>query len=224
MNDKRRLTTRAAAIAAIAMLPFLAACGDGDDGDDVGTGSDNGGGSSTGCNLLQNIVSLLLFGDVCNASGSSGGGASGGSGSSGSGGTRPARIDDFSEYEPNSSLDIANVIQLPVVSGDTASGIDITGSVQETQDPADFFIFTPARSGTYLVYLCATSCTDIVVDDQVYLMAYDQSQTTIAGTPVGTMATQQFAVELSAGLAYYVAIHGYDTGPQPYPYRLVIIN
>jgi len=49
-------------------------------------------------------------------------------------------------------------------------------------------------------------------------------ETTIVSTPVGTVAEQVFSAELTAGLAYYVEVHGYSTASMSYAYQLVIIN
>lgn len=237
MKQSRPTKTTIALIALLGIMPIFAACGGGD-GDvgtlaDVGSSSGDSGGSRN-CNLL---ILLLTVGIICadegasqppggNSSGSTGGGSgSGSSGSTGSGGTRQARIGHFTEFEPNSTLDNANVIQLPVVTDvNTSAGIDITGSVQDDTDPSDFFIFTPSRSDAYLVYLCADTCAEQVNDDAVYLMVYDQNQTTIASTTIGMVEEQRLVVELTAGLAYYVEVNGYNTASMRYDYKLVIID
>ncbi len=54
-------------------------------------------------------------------------------------------------------------------------------------------------------------------------MIYDQNQTTIASTPVGTIARQEFAVDLTAGFAYYVEVNGYAAADR-YDYQLAIAN
>ena len=54
-------------------------------------------------------------------------------------------------------------------------------------------------------------------------MIYDQNQTTIASTPVGTMARQEFTVELAAGLAYYIEVNGYAAADR-YDYVLAVIE
>lgn len=237
MMSSHRSRIRTALMVPMALLPLLGACGGGEEQtSSAAVNSETSGSTGETCSLLF----LFVFGDVCvdNSSASSGGAGStdplGGpgdiaTGSSGSGGvssgnTRRANVNGFPEFEPNSTIDNANHMPLPVVPEHMSGGVEIVGSVQQDDDPADFFIFTPHRSDTYLVYLCASTCIDIVYDDQVYLMVYDQGQTSVAGTPIGTYTKQQFSVELKAGLAYYVAIHGYDTGAQPYPYKLVVIN
>jgi hypothetical protein len=55
-------------------------------------------------------------------------------------------------------------------------------------------------------------------------MVYDQSQSTVAGTPVGSIETQHLGIDLVAGLAYYVEVNGYNTGSTGEDYRLVIID
>ena len=133
------------------------------------------------------------------------------------------RIKFHTEYEPNSTLDNANPVSFRNATPDEHIGIDITGSVNQADDPADFFIFTPTRSGHFLVYLCTDTCSEFLQSDEVYLMVYDQSQSTVASTPVGTVETQHLGIDLVAGLAYYVEVNGYNTGSTTEDYKLVII-
>ncbi len=130
----------------------------------------------------------------------------------------------YNEFEPNSSLDNANVVTLPSGPIDTSVGLEIDGSVQSADDSADYFIFTPNRSGVFSAYLCAVTCAEILQDDAVYIMIYDQNQTTIASTSIGSIVAQELAADLSSGLAYYVQVQGYNTGEGSYDYRLVIID
>ena len=73
------------------------------------------------------------------------------------------------------------------------------------------------------MYLCEETCSEHPVDDEVYLMVYDQSQTTIASTPIGGESEKFLGVELSAGLAYYVEINAYNIAGD-YDYKLVVID
>ncbi len=138
-------------------------------------------------------------------------------------GSNVVRMSFHVEYEPNSTLDNANPVSFRNATLDEHIGIDITGSVNQADDPADFFIFTPTRSGHFLVYLCTDTCSEFLQSDEVYLMVYDQSQSTVASTPVGTVETQHLGIDLVAGLAYYVEVNGYNTGSTPEDYKLVII-
>jgi hypothetical protein len=71
--------------------------------------------------------------------------------------------------------------------------------------------------------LCTDTCSESLQSDEVYLMVYDQSQSTMASTPVGAVDEQHLGVDLVAGLAYYVEVNGYNTGSTPEDYKLVII-
>ena len=128
------------------------------------------------------------------------------------------------EFEPNSTLDNANPVAFRNATADKHIGIEITGSVSQTDDSSDFFILSPPRSGHFLVYLCDESCGEALHSEQVFLMVYDQSQSTIASTPLGSVVKQQLGVDLLAGLAYYVEVNGYNTGPSPVDYKLVLID
>ncbi len=135
----------------------------------------------------------------------------------------PANLDQASEYEPNNLLDNANIVTIPDGSADKSASLHLRGTVQGTHDVADFFVFTPTRSGAHLIYLCADTCDESLEEDSTYIMIYDQNQTTIASTPVGTIARQEFAVDLTAGFAYYVEVNGYATADR-YDYQLAITN
>lgn len=139
-------------------------------------------------------------------------------------GSNVVRMSFHVEYEPNSTLDNANPVSFKSASADEHIGIDISGNVSQADDAADFFIFTPPRTGQFLIYLCAGDCTETLQSDEVYLMVYDQSQTTLASTPVGAVETQRLGVDLVAGLAYYVEVNGYNTGSATEDYKLVIID
>jgi len=128
------------------------------------------------------------------------------------------------EYEPNNVLDNANIVTLPGGSNNVAQGVEFSGSVQSGNDNADHFVFTPNRSGAYRVFLCAETCNDSLQDDATYIMIYDQNQTTIASTPVGTVAQQEIIADLTAGMAYYVEVNGYNSGNAIYDYRLALSN
>ena len=128
------------------------------------------------------------------------------------------------EFEPNSTLNNANPVAFRNATAEKHIGIEIIGSISQTDDTSDFFIFTPPRSGHFLVYLCDESCRETLHSEQVYLMVYDQSQSTIASTPVGSVVKQQLGVDLLMGLAYYVEVNGYNIGPSPVNYKLVLID
>ena len=116
------------------------------------------------------------------------------------------------EYEPNNLPDNANVLSLPAGT--------ISGSVQKGDDASDFYVFTPPHSGSYRISVCEGICASAAQDDAVYVMVYDQSQTTIASTPVGTVSAQEVTAELTVGMAYYIEVNGYNADAFAYDYRL----
>ena len=128
------------------------------------------------------------------------------------------------EFEPNNVLDNANIVTFPGSLAELSTGVEFKGSVQSTGDTADFLIFTPNRSGPHRIYLCADTCAESLEDDAAYIMIYDQNQTTITGTPVGTITRQEIVADLTAGFAYYVEVNGYNAGGASYDYRLMVID
>ena len=127
------------------------------------------------------------------------------------------------EYEPNDVPDNANVVTIPG-SPAKAGPLAINGEIKKGTDSADVFVFTPPQSGTYRVQICAASCEQAATTDLVYIMIYDQSQTTLASTPIGIAGPQSLSAELNAGFAYYIEINGYNTGDDLFGYSLVVEN
>jgi hypothetical protein len=231
----------------IGALPLLSACNGGGDDEPAPSASaapTSSGTSSQGknCNVFFLLVSL---GTLCvdtagiGTSGTSPGGSSGtgngvtssgsGNGTSNSNGnvgdTLRARINRVAEYETNNTLDNANAVLFPAAAGDDVLGIEVSGSLSAPYDSSDFFVFTPPRSGDYLVYLCAaTDCSESLVTDDVYIMLFDQSQTTIAHTDMIDRSERRFSVNMTAGLAYYAEVHALDNDGGIIDYRLVVIE
>lgn len=146
---------------------------------------------------------------------------SGKPGLSGATGYSPATGQDvgyqIGEYEPNSSLDNANPVSLAI------DGIAIAGTITGASDVTDHFVFTPPQSGSYSVYLCDGSCDQVLESAALNIMVFDQTQTTIIGTPLGSQSEQAVTVNMVAGIAYYVAVSGYNSGPTTSSYQLAIV-
>jgi len=139
-----------------------------------------------------------------------------GSGALATGSSTSSSLAAVSEYEPNNILNNANIVNLP-------AGMQLEGSVRSSDDASDFFVFTPSRTGMHTILLCGDSCDAAIEDDAAYVMIYDQNQTTIASTPVATIASQQITAELTAGFAYYIEVNGYNAVAFDYDYRLAVI-
>ena len=217
----------------IAFGMFGCNSGEGDDSADQGSSSAP---TRTSC-TPRSYEEQVQYGWGCKetlpasaSTGSSGGSSAPGAPSGGSGGgsqtgvSRSANIAYYSEYEPNSVLENANPVAFPAVSGDTVPGINITGSVQDTSDASDYFILTPNQSGSYLIYLCADTCTEQPTDSMVAISVIDQFGMVIAENPLFEESEKFLRADLDAGLTYYVQVLAFDTGEQAYPYQLVIID
>ena len=213
MKTRRSIKNIICTVALLGMLTMLAACGEGGGKEKKKSGND--------CvkNPLIFIVCVIVSGTSAPELGPNVGSDSNVTAAAGD----SANIGQFSEYEPNNLLDNANIVTIPGGTADKSTSLHLSGTVQGTHDVADFFVFTPARSGAHLIYLCADTCDESREDNSAYIMIYDQNQTTVASTPVGTMTRQEFAVDLTAGLAYYVEVNGYGTADR-YDYRLAIID
>jgi len=126
-------------------------------------------------------------------------------------------VSAVAEYEPNNILNNANVVS-------STSSLHLEGSVRSNSDASDFYVFTPTRSGTHTILLCGDTCDQGIEDDAAYIMVYDQNQTTLASTPIATVASQQVTTELTAGMAYYIEVNGYNAIAFDYNYRLAVID
>jgi hypothetical protein len=197
----------------LSMLLMMTACGD-------GGGKEKKGGGNSCANPLLFIFCVILSGTSAPEQGQDYGTSSMVSAAAGG---KAENLDQASEYEPNNILDNANVVTFPAGSTDESTGLRLSGAVQASSDIADYFVFTPTHSGAHLIYLCANTCDESLEDDSAYIMIYDQNQTTIASTPVGTISKQEFAVDLTAGFAYYVEVNGYAAVDR-YDYRLAIVD
>ena len=229
MYSTRFLFTTLQRAALLLVLATLAACGGGSDDD-------------LPCSRVLAVltVGLCLFADVTHSSTPRPQAQPAPPPTSGSGNTAPPPVSSppppsppssntvimrrVVEFEPNSTLNNANPVAFRNAMSEEHIGIEITGSVSQTADSSDFFILTPPRSGHFLVYLCDGPCSNFLQSEQVYLMVYDQTQSTIVSTPLGSVVKQQLGVDLVAGLAYYVEVSGYNTGPSPLDYKLVLID
>jgi hypothetical protein len=200
----------------LGLLATLAACGGGGSSDSCGSQSI---GEAFACALAESFNNAFNNGSSNSNSDSSGAGNS-----AGPAGVAGGSIEFFyfAEFEPNNSLDNANIFTLPAGPNYMSAGLELRGSVQSADDPADYFIFTPNRSGIFSIYLCGETCAEVLQADAAYIMIYDQNQTTIASTSVGSIVAQELSADLSSGLAYYVEVNGYNTGDEIYDYQLVI--
>ncbi len=173
-------------IAMLVILSGLAACGGGK--------SDQ----EQACEDAANGVFPILNGIEC-LTGSTGNGTAGKPTDSGATAFL-ASGPVTAEYEPNGVLDNANPVSI------AGARVMIEGSIDGGDDRADHFVFAPASSGNYAVYLCSSDCEQTLETDALSLMVLDQTQTTLAGTAIGVNGEQALSIGLDAGMAYYVSV------------------
>jgi hypothetical protein len=206
MNTKRHL--KLINIALICILPLFAACEEEED---------------QFCNFIDLATSLCLNkvieGAITGTLPTTGGG---GSSSGGTSNQTAINVRSFDEYEPNNTLDNANPVYFPPTGGSTREGIKVLGVVRDIDDVSDFFVFTPTRTSDYSISVSSGNCSCAAIANGRYLMVYDQSQTTVASTAIGTDETLALKTKLNAGVAYYVEVNGTDTLGVHFVYELFI--
>ena len=201
MNTSRRL--KLINIALICILPLFAACEEKEE---------------QFCNFIDLATSLCLN-KVIEGAITGTLPTTGGSGTSNQTGIN---VELFDEYEPNNTLNNDNPLYFPSTDGSTREGIKVLGVVRDLDDVSDFFVFTPTRTGDYSISIRTGNCSCTATANGVYLMVYDQSQTTIASTPIATEAWLGLETRLNAGVAYYVEVNGADTYGVHFGYDLLI--
>ena len=153
-----------------------------------------------------------------------------GSGSESSGGSLPPIGGGFSvfvtvrnEVEPNNDLAEADAHSLPT-RGDNADyvGFGVIGAVDDTNDPADYFVFTPSRASAFTIRMCSRvasgipSCapfsTSELIDTSVaFFEVLDQSGTLLLSSQGDIEAGNLQEISLDAGIAYYLGVFAEDT-------------
>lgn len=219
MNTDRKAQNYASYIVTLLLTTLLAGCGGGDEPEPLPT-------------CLQNPLNFLMCVFVPESGTSPTGPGTTGKVSSATQvlGT-PIGVDgdeasviSYADFEPNDSIDNANIVSFPVSLDASATGVSIDGSISGADDDADSFVFTPARSGLHSIYVCAETCESAAQSDDLSILLLDQYQTTVDGTTVIGTTNLEVAAELTAGLAYYVQLRGNGPDVTQQDYRLVIVD
>lgn len=212
----------------LAVLPLFAGCG-GDDGEDEVTETqivNNSSGHSTCLSWTEYYEdpAACLGTAPSNNSGSSspppGGTGSTNPPTSGSG--VAALIND--ETEPNDSRDNANPMDYPTRAGSiTHIGWVAAGSVHETADTVDYFVFTAPMSRDYTVRLCppnGSPCHGTGGLDTLtaFFELLDQDGNVLLSSRGS--ASNAYEVAIDAGVVYYARVIASDTMGVSVDYRL----
>lgn len=127
------------------------------------------------------------------------------------------------EIEPNNDLTEANVHTLPA-HGSAADyiGFGVKGSIDDTIDSADCFVFTVSRTHTFAIELCSViagavpSCGPIGTAESIdtsvaYFEVFDQDGTLLLGSQANITVGNSHEIIFDAGIAYYLGVFAEDT-------------
>jgi hypothetical protein len=147
------------------------------------------------------------------------------------GDSRVATLYRQGEAEPNDSLQAANPMLFPAQISTERVAADIDGSIHSANgDSADYYVFTPPKSGSYHVYLCndPLACQRGTVTDEQTLVVYDQDFTVLAEVenfmPWRVLVEQSISLPLGAGLPYYVSVVSQNPTSNSWEYNLTVIS
>jgi len=209
-------TRKLASAAILAILPLFAACGGGD-ADEAETEYefiDNSSNYSTCTSWIDFYNDPATCGNTVSPGGSP-------PPPTGSGGTTPppsgsgvsALIND--ELESNDTLSNANIMSYPTRSGSTTHiGWVAKGSISDTNDAVDYFLFSAPLGRDYTIRLCPPSgspCNGSTGIDTLtaYFELLDQDGTVLLSSQAGP--TNAFEMAIDAGVVYYVRVMAGDT-------------
>ncbi len=205
-----------ALLAIVAILPFIAACGD--EGNDKSRNTSSNSGSSSGGLLICFAYLLVSGNDECLTSGSSSSsGSTGGTG--GTGGTSGTSGLNSSvhyvlnpEYEPNNDTMNANVLMIGLTP--SPDGFSADGAVNDVSDPRDTYSFARRNSRYFRFKLCSDGqriCSEYGEIDTLtaYIDVLDSFGNVLASTQAGSRNFLE--TPINAGLTYYVRVVAGDT-------------
>lgn len=122
-----------------------------------------------------------------------------------------------SEIEPNNSLAAADAQTLPA-HGNNADyvGFGVFGTVNDTLDPTEYFLFTASRAHDFTIRLCSSMCVpfnavDIIDTSVAYFEVLDQNGTLLLSSQGDISAGNIQSVGIDAGVVNYLAVFAEDT-------------
>jgi len=128
-----------------------------------------------------------------------------------------------SEIEPNNSLATADAHTFPDHGANADFiGFGVIGTVNDTLDPADYFLFTASRTHVFTIQMCPSiidsipSCSPFNTNDNIdtsvaHFEVLDQDGVLLLSSQ-GDIAAGNFQdVSIDAGVAYYLAVFAEDT-------------
>ena len=178
---------------------------------------------SSGMKAISRFVCLSMLAVYCGACG-------GGKSPQAVGGSSPPLVDGYTlhvtargEIEPNNSLAEADAHTMPAHGVDADYvGFGVIGTVNDTADPADYFVFAASRAHVFTIQMCPSinynnlPCvpfnTDDIIDTSVAYFEVQDHIGVLLLSSQGDIAAGNFQeVSIDAGVAYYVAVFAEDT-------------
>lgn len=129
----------------------------------------------------------------------------------------------ISESEPNNSQTEA----IPFIIEDDGSVL-VTGSVNDANDLADYFVFKTESFDLHAIYICQTvnDCTlPFYQGDALYIELLDQNGMPMASTAAAqTSNGHEIVYTPSPDLHYFAVVHAQNTGGEDFTYKLVLTD
>ena len=122
------------------------------------------------------------------------------------------------EIEPNDSLVMADARTFPAHGANADYvGFGVSGSVDETLDPSDYFLFVAPRTHVLTIRMCSSFCSPFNgvsnIDTAVaYFELLDQDGTLLLSSQGDNVAGNLQEFSIDAGVNYYLAVFAEDTG------------
>jgi hypothetical protein len=169
-------------------------------------------------------VDLILLAVILSFVTACGGGSSGAGIAQPPAGSEPPFVGGFtvfvtarSEIEPNDSLAMAEAQTLPAHGANADYvGFGVLGSVNDTLDPSDYFLFAASRPHDFTIRLCPSMCTPVdainnIATPVAYFEVLDQDGTLLLSSQGDNMTGNRQEISIDAGIVYYLAVFAEDT-------------
>jgi hypothetical protein len=134
------------------------------------------------------------------------------------------------EIEPNDSLAMADAHTFPAHGANADYvGFGVSGFVDDTLDPSDYFLFVASRAHDFVFRLCPSLCTPFGgisnIDTSVaYFELLDQDGTLLLSSQGDTVAGNLQEFSIDAGISYYLVVFAEDTGGASQSYFVEVVE
>jgi hypothetical protein len=114
-------------------------------------------------------------------------------------------------------------------------GFGVIGTVNDTADPADYFVFTASRPHVFTIQMCPSMivgdspCSPFnrinIIDTSIaYFEVLDQNGVLLLSSQADIVAGNFQDISIDAGVAYYLAVFAEDTVGAAHSYYIVTVE